>query len=779
MTTPQLLFSQDKQNETRVSGSQISGKIIDLKSGETLEYASVALIKTAPVAGTLTTTKGIFVLSRIQPGKYTLSVEFMGYNKKTLPVLVTGNMDLGIIELEPSAKILSAATVEGVTSAKSQNIEKSRISFDKSTGSATGNILNVLKSQPRVSVDNENNIYIRGNKNVLILVDGRPTTHTSLDAIPTGNISHIEIITSPDAKYDSEGSAGIINIISRSKQFEGKSFLARYGTDIHYCYNGGLDLSLNDGMWSFDAGINSKYDHEQTNSKIAREIHSTSLSTWQDILSDKRTNLHSAYTSISYNRGKNHAGITLNGMVPNFHLEQDISGRESESGLETYSRHNSIWFNRKSFSGAAFYKLVTIPGKKELSFDISYSKTKGSRPASYTIDGIFSQKSWGGGSPNILSFQADNISLIGTGIRHESGLKYTRRWNTFEYEFFNLDTPSGDWIKDLALSNDLTHKEQIFAMYESFSGKFSDKLTYRAGLRAEYSTSIFRQFSTNEESSTSRLSLFPALNFRYNAGERSSVSVAFNRRVSRPAYPQLNPFVNIVDQTTSESGNKNLRQELTDKIEAAYEYSNGVITLNSSIFYSHTKDFITQTTQITQDGKLMLSYTNIPTYNKTGADLSATIGIGPLISLSPALSVYYGKTRGEISSISLSTSGTTFTGSVELAIHPDKLTDILLNYKYTSPQYLPQFDVESFQTTDVSVKRRFFKGIVSAELLFVDIFDSNEWNVKSDNHLFNLTNHSKSDLRSIWLSLSLNLNSFKIKSRKGALSEEPVGVIRM
>lgn len=779
MTTPQLLNSQEKQKESPISGGHITGKIIDAKSGEALEYASVALIKSAPVKGTLTNVTGLFVINQIPEGHYTLSVEFMGYNKKEFVLSMKGNIDLGTIPLEPSSKILGAATVEGVKSAKSITIEKSRINFDRIAGSASGNVLNVLKSQPSVTVDNENNIYIRGNKNILLLIDGRPTTHTSLESIPTGNISHIEIITSPDAKYDSEGSGGIINIVSKTKLFEGKSLLARYSTDIHYCYNGGVDVSLNNGLWSFDMGINSKYDHEQTESNIIRELHSTGQKTWQNIISDKRTNLHSAYSTISYSRGKNQAGITLNGMIPNFHLEQDISGRETETGPETYSRHNSIWFNRKSFSGAGFYKRIFSPGKKELSFDISYSKTKGSRPASYTIDGVYSQRSWGGGSPNIFSFQSDYVTVTGSKINVESGVKYTKRWNTFEYDFFNLDIPSNEWIKDISLSNDLTHKEQIFALYESFSGKLSDGFAFKAGLRAEYSTSLFRQYSTNDQSESSRLSLFPSVTFRYSPAEKNSLSLAYNRRVTRPAYPQLNPFVNIIDQVTSESGNKNLRQELTDKIEAAHEFSQGKITLNSSIYYSHTRDYIAQTTQITSDGKLMLSYTNIPSYNKVGADISASMGISPFISLSPALSVYYGKTRGEISGLSLNSKGTTLSGSIELGIHPDKFTDIQLNYKVTTPQYLPQFYVEGYQSADASVRRRFFKGKITAELLFVDIFDSNEWNVKADNHVFRITNFSKSDLRSIWLSLSLNLNSFKIKSRKAALSEEPVGAIRM
>ncbi|MDD4638315.1 MAG: outer membrane beta-barrel family protein, partial [Bacteroidales bacterium] len=612
--------------------------------------------------------------------------------------------------------------------------------------------------------------------------------------VPSSGINHIEIIISPYVKYDAEGSGGIINIISKSSSSEGKSMMVTLNGGYKNRINGGLGFSYNNGRLGVDLGYSGRYETEHIVSDLTREILAPYESIVQDAVSNRKNNIHSFNLALSYAAtSKNLIGLNIKGLFPLLKTYQSITGSNPPSSVPAYRRLNDITFSRKNLEAAASFKHIFEKGVDELSFGAAFSGIKGSRPANYYIEDEFVQRSEGGGRPTSASVQADWLKVTRKGLKIESGAKFQSRWNNFEYRFYDRASGTGTWVLNNEFSNDLRHKENVYAAYISVSGMFAERLQYSYGARGEYFTSDFDQLSTGENIYDERFSLFPFLSLKLGLGAENTLSAIYNRRVTRPTYPQLNPYINQIDHITYESGNKWVRPELTDKAELSLSFKKGKISLNTGFYLSHTKDHIAQVTNVisangsTSGNKLLITYVNVPHYYKPGIYIDCQLNSNGKISISPSVSVYYNKfidnapDPAELreNNLTLDASGFTATGSLRFNYYPDKKTDLQLFYSYISGQSLPRFNVDEYHTADVALKRRFLKGKITGTLSVSDIFNSKKWNISSNNEIYRLTNNSKSDSRIVWLGMTLNLNSFKIKQPKGEPQTSEEGLIKL
>jgi len=198
-----------------------------------------------------------------------------------------------------------------------------------------------------------------------------------------------------------------------------------------------------------------------------------------------------------------------------------------------------------------------------------------------------------------------------------------------------LDTITNEWIINPVFSNDLEHKEYIYSGYLMYSDSLLKKLYYKVGVRLEYNTSDLIQKSINEEIYNHYLFPFPHLLLTRNINKAQSIALSINRRVTRPTYPQLNPFINVIDQTTYETGNKNLKPEILDKVEFNYSWIKEKYQLRSILYYSSTKDFITQVSLLSSPDNLVLTYVNGDRLNKIGADIDYVYKFNKVISVNP------------------------------------------------------------------------------------------------------------------------------------------------
>jgi hypothetical protein len=313
-----------------------------------------------------------------------------------------------------------------------------------------------------------------------------------------------------------------------------------------------------------------------------------------------------------------------------------------------------------------------------------------------------------------------------------------------------------------------------------YSDSLFRKIYFKVGARAEYNTSEFIQNSVNERNYKEYLFPFPYVLIKHNIDKHQSAAFSINRRITRPVYPQINPFINVIDQMTYETGNKNLQPETLDKIELNYTLINTKFQFRSNVFYSITNDFISQVSMLSVPDKLILTYVNGDKQHITGGDFDLSFQFSKFVSVNPGFSIFHTKSSGQYNEIDLSTDDFAWTGNIKSIIKPDKKTEIQLFFSYSSPIDLPQFQLSEIYFADIAVKRMFLNNALSVSLTLTDVFNSRQWEIRSDNAVYKLQNTSKSETRILWLGVTYNLNAFKpAKSQKNGENENDGGIIKL
>lgn len=766
------------QNNPNLS---ISGKLLDNESKSPIEYASVVLFSlpdTVLITGVITDSSGEFFLTKIsQSGSYLVKASFVGYQTVIQTVEVT-NVSFQFPEplYMTSSLLLSEVAISGARIEKQISVEKTQINVSQSMSQVSGNIADILKNQSGVNMDAEGNIYLRGNKNILVLIDGVPTTATSLNTMPSSNVDHIEIITNPDVKYDAEGTGGIINIVTkREKNTQGFSGRIALNWGIYNKINGGVNLQFRKGIWGVDLNYNGRFENNKINSDLTREIFAQNTFLEQQIDAKQISSMHNAQIVISAAPNKtNLFRLNVKAMFPKLVNEQNISGTQISNNTDStlFNRRNEITFSRKVIEAAFSYQKIFEKNRNELSIDAAFSRTKGDRPALYFMEGIPAQKSSGGGAPTNAALQVDYLKAVFKNGKIESGLKGFIRWNNFKYHFYDLDTQANQWIVNPAFSNDLEHSEYIYSAYLIYSDSLARKFFYKIGMRLEYSTSELFQKSNNEKIEKQFWHPFPYLLLQYNINKTQNLTLTFNRRITRPTYPQLNPIINVIDHSLYETGNKDLNPEIAGKVELNHSFIKQKLQLRTGIFFSTTKDFITQVTLLSPPDNLILTYVNGKRDNKIGGNIDLNYNIIKYLSINPVFSIFYSQATGQYNEIDLSSNGWAWKGSLKVTIKPEQLTEIQLFFNYNSPASLPQFKLGQIYYMDLSIKRTFLKNRLTASLTVTDIFNTSKWNIQSDNNIYTLKNHSKNETRIFWIGLSYNFNAYKSSNRMQRESNE-------
>lgn len=778
----QLTYGQEKKQFS------ISGILIGFDTKNPIEYASVAIYKlpdTILVTGTITNSKGEFLLNELSVGTYLVKSSFVGFYTNSINVEIkNGSLVLSEpIYLATNSQALNEVQVTTTRDEKQISIEKTKINVAQNISSVSGNITDVLKSQSYISIDGDNNVYLRGNKNILILIDGVPTTISTLNSIPASSVDNIEIITNPDAKYDSEGTGGIINIVTKRQNLLGFSGAASLNYGFTNKVNGGLSLNYSKGIWDVGFNYTGKYEENEILSNLSRQLYTQDIFVEQEISSKQVNPTHTASFFISAKPNKKDI-ITLGVkfVMPDLNNIQNISGKQINDTFQEISFHriNDVTFSRRTLESTLSYKKIFEKNKNEISFDASFSRTKGSRPAEYYIENQLLQKSTGGGAPTNIMVQVDYFkSMFKTG-KIECGLKGFSRWNNFNYYFYDYDQISDLWILNSLYSNDLEHHEYIYSSYLMYSDSLFKKIYFKVGARLEYNTSELIQKSINDRVYKEYIFPFPYLLLKHNINKTQSVAFSINRRITRPTYPQLNPFINVIDQMTYETGNKNLEPEILDKFEFNYSCIKEKFQLRTNLFFSITKEFITQVSLLSDQDKLILTYVNGEKQNKIGGDFDITYKINKYITFNSGFSVFNTKSTGQYNEIDLTTNDIAWIGNIKTIIKPEKYTEIQLFLNYNSPIGLPQFYLKEIYYADISIKRTFLNNKLSLSLTLTDIFNTRKWEIQSDNLIYNLNNSSKSETRILWIGITYNFNSFKsTKSQKNGDAENDAGIIKL
>ena len=749
--------------------SSIKGKVID-ENEEPIPYASVAVYNSEKlVTGAITNDKGVFTLNVEQSeNEIRLAIEFVGYIKEEIKLIPDkSKIDIGNIVLKENVVMLEDVVVSSTAVSHKSTVEHTTINASANIASSKGSALDILSTSSSVSIQNDE-ISIRGNKNILVLMDGIPTTVTDLSSIPAANIKNIDIITNPDASYDSEGTGGIINIITKKENAKGFSGVAAANYGFNHFVTANAAFSYNNKKASYRFSYNTKYEDDIINSTLNRYMKQTGDIIDQQMISNRYTFNNNVNLGADFRLNKkNTLALDFKYMSPRLNVNQDLHNIiESDDVINEENRHNDVTWNRDNIEGVVMFRHVIKPEVSDISFRGSVSKIWGRRPSYYYVGDELMNYSNSGGSPFISNFQTDYKRKVSKGTL-SAGAKLTYRSNDIYHEFFSMENE--EWIYSETFSNDLFHTELIPAAYVMFASKNIGKFSYKAGLRGEYSIVTLNSKHENLDTSNDDIFIAPSLSGTYKISEKHDLSLAFSRRIGRPTYPQLNPYMSMVDAMTYEQGNMYLHPEKSSKFDLSYNVKGEKFNLFADAYFNYTTDYISQITRVV-DSLLITTYINAAYDMKSGLDISLRIFPVKWMTATLSANTFYVKTSGQFKKadydfnvINIDNEGWSNNSNILIDILPSKTTDIQIQYFIMTPQYYPQLTTSFTHKMNIGVKQKLLKGAMTLSLLVTDVFDTYTWEVHSFNSVYDLTNTSRQKSRMLWFGISYNFNSFKQK----------------
>ncbi len=766
------LFAQNQQKPCSVVGAVIDDE------KQAVSYASVAVwLEEKVIAGCVTDDKGRFSLTVPQSASaYDITFDFVGFPRKKLEFVADKvRVDLGFVDMVPSMQQLGEAEVVAKSVEKSVSVESTSLNVSATMAGEKGAVLDVLRSFPSVTIDANQNIFIRGNNNILVLFDGMPTSLTDLAAMPAANIKSIDMVTNPDASYDAEGTGGIINIIPKKNNVAGTSALVALNYGFNHFANGNVALNLNKEKTAWRFSINSKYEDDVIEGHLFRSFHADEKSTEQTVNSLATTfnaNVNLG-TTLRIN-SRNTLDVDVKFAMPRFNTLSDFSNTyHNDNQVINEKRSSDVTWNRENIDASIVYKHVLPQTRTEI-FRASVSKIWGHRPSYYFLEGDSIGKSNSGGSPFIASLQYDCKMPLEFAVM-DGGFKFTYRQNDIFHEFYNWE--NSGWLLSDVFSNDLLHREFVPAAYILFSSKGTKAFSYKFGLRLENSTVWLNSNKEAISQKNNNLFIAPSLNLNYQINERQAIGLVYGRRIGRPTYPQLNPYMSMIDNTTFEQGNMFLKPEHADNLEFAYSLKTNILSLNANLYGRHVGDYITQVTKL-QDDILLLTYINCDSDFKTGLDFSIRVEPAGWIDFTLSANTFYSNTKANFEGLDLDNRGWSNSSNLLVNVNPLKGTSLQLQYFYLTPQYYPQFTTETNHYLNVGVKQKLAKGKLVLSAMLTDVFGTNAWRIHSENRIYDLTNSRMNKSRMFWIGVSYNINSFK-SNKIAPKAESDRGMIRI
>ena len=742
----------------------ISGQIIESGSNVVVPFATAQIFDgEQSITGVIADIEGKFTLQiELDNSRYTLSVTALGYkdNNQTF-IADKAQIDMGSITLQ--LDMLDDAIIFDRIYTQKSTFDKTTINASANMASNSGTAMDILRQASSVSIQNDE-ISIRGNSNILVLMDGVPTTTTDLATIPAASIKSIEVITNPDASYDASGTGGIINIISRKSSLEGLSGIVSANYGFNHFANANAAVAYNSPKASYRFNYNTRYEDDVVNSSLQRYVKATGYDVNQNLQSTRYTYNNNIGLGADFRfNPSNRLSMDVKFILPRLNIRQDVHNAATSLTAEEF-RHNDVTWNRENLDASLSYTHVFKPEISDITVLGSISKIWGHRPSYYYLNDQKTGYSNSGGSPFIANAQVDYKHKFNAGTL-SAGAKLTYRHNEIFHEFYQAD---GDgWTNSYELSNDLNHTVRLPSAYVMFGSRLGQNFTYKVGVRTE--VSILSLSSRHNEFAADIVTPFflPSISASYKLSEKQSLDFAVSRRIGYPTYPQLNPYMSMVDATTFEQGNMYLQPERGTKVDLTYSISSGGLKFFADGYMNYTADYISQITTF-DENKLITTYVNVASDLKTGLDLSLSINATGWLNVSLASNTYHVTSEGEYKGAVISNKGITNNSNITLDFMTWRGGDIQCQYFVTTPQYFPQLTTALTHQMNVGFKQHLLNCPLTLSLLVTDVFNTAKWEVSSFNNVFDLTNISRNKSRMLWLGISYNFNSFKQKSSKKA-----------
>lgn len=656
------IFGQAKPERPKIT---ITGKIIEKSSKLPLEYATVTFKNSKNpkmVFGGITDNKGEYSVE-VVAGTYDISFEFISFKPTVISQKqLSGSINLGTTALEEDATQLNEVVVRAEKTTVEIKLDKKVYNVGQDMMVKGGTASDVLDNVPSVTVDAEGNVALRGNDNVKILIDGRPSNAINitdaLKSIPADALDKVEVITNPSARYNAEGGGGIINIVLKKGKNQGLNGTAIANTGIPETY--GLTGTINYKTEQFNLFTTQGYNYRNspgnafTDSRYLNADNSTKSYMFEDRDSERLNKSYNANFGVDWFLDKSttwtnafnyrrSTGNNEDDVLQNFYDANRIYTSTTNRINNTESKSRNVEFTTnltKNFKKDG-HKL-TIDGSFSDNIDNDLSAIDETTTVSTDthLDETFNKQ-----KQSRNSFQADYVLPVGKGGQFEAGYRGDFSKNQTDYAV------ERDGVIQPNYTNTLEYKEKVNALYTQYGFKIK-KFSTLLGLRWEDSDIDVNQLATNDFTNKKYNNFFPSAFFTYEINEKSSASISYSRRIQRPRGRQLNPFNNLSSNVNIFVGNPDLNPAYTDAIDLGFMKRWSKLTFNTSLYGNKTTDVFQQVrtqTGTLPDGTAVITTTpvNLATEFRSGFEFTFNYNPYKWWRLNSNFNFFYVKTDGE------------------------------------------------------------------------------------------------------------------------------------
>jgi outer membrane receptor protein involved in Fe transport len=625
-----------------LANASISGIVVDSLSAQGVEFAAVALWDlNKAIDGSLTDTKGAFKFEGLRAGTYKLLLSYIGYSPQSVEnIAVPDNdakIDLGNVLISSDNIQLKEVTVTGQAALVEDKIDRLVYNADKDITNRGGTAEEVLRKVPMLSVDLDGEVELRGSSNVRVLIDNKPSTifassvGEALKQIPSDQIKSVEVITSPSAKYDGEGTAGIININLKKNTLAGVTGMVSTGVGILGSNLNG-NLNLKDKKW----GVTINGD-----GRMSYNFRTVGLNTRESVIGGEATFLTQEEENRSRWGGGRYRGTFTYDFDKKTNFSISYSGRSRINGgkgdqiTTLLDGNNSLIFENVMYIDQSnnsnssdldftFNKRYANP-VQELSILAQYSNSKRNEAFTARENGFQADSSDNRGADRELNFRLDYVQPLGEKVKWEMGGRGVFRGATSDGNFYSYNVNEAEYALNGLRSNYLDYDQNVAAGYSSFTIELPKKWGVQAGVRYER-TMITAQFKErNDVEIPGYDNWLPSINLSKRFEKGGSVRASYTQRIQRPSIRFLNPFVDYSNQNSISFGQPTLAPELVDMLELSTSSYFGRNSINFSIYSRIEDNSITSISEVVRENGIDITQTtfaNIGINKRFGADLS-------------------------------------------------------------------------------------------------------------------------------------------------------------
>lgn len=804
-------FSFSQQNFRRGNNDAklgtLIGKIIDANDNAPVEFANIALYKmqdSSLLTAGSSQGDGSFIIENVPSDLYRIKVTYVGYKtlrKDSVKIIPFKPTDIGYIQIKPMSQQLDAVVVKGDKSTFESKIDRKVFNVDKSITAQAGNAADVLQQVPSVAVDQEGNVSLRGSENVNILVNGKPSMidkSVLLQQIPANSIEKVEVITNPSAKFDPDGTSGIINIVLKQGKGQGTNAVVSInaGTKESFKgfdkYNGTVSLNYNPGK----INIFSTYSYRNEDRRMwgwsERQLFD-SLSVFSKSKSDGYRNResHMGKLGFDYNLSQSFV-VGLSGSI------NTGKGKENERIDEVNYKYGGTdssalitdWYRKSSEDEENLSKEVTGYFLKkintnghELRSDYTYSEEDEEEIAGQNdffnpLETLYNrEKQTQNSSQYNHTFQLDYSWPINDKYKFESGIKSIVRKNNDYQDALTDPLLDGQYVIDTLKTSSYKYDENLYSVYSTLS-YVSGNFSAIAGLRLETADTkgLGASLDSIQGFSKDYRSFFPSLHVVQKLDENNEFNFSYSRRLNRPRGNDMNPITNYSNPSFWRKGNPDLNPEYINSLELGYTFKTEKLTLQPTAFYRLTENSFTRKVDLISVPAII-----------NGKDTIRKVNEGKMINLEEAYSYGFDMsiTYSPFRFWNINLSGSIF----QYTIDP---TDPELNNKnkfswnaklmsntmlpkgfaiqlagfYRSPFITTQGTSKPFYSANMGLRKEFLDGKMTGTLSFNDIFNTMRFAMDVETPDQKASNYRKRESQTIMVGLTYKFGKAPREKKK-------------